>query len=230
MGQIRLKGDPDTLVELRRSARARRITLRVSSLDGRVTLTMPPHVSEGLALEFAEEKADWIARAVKKQVVPVDVGIGAILPVEGEKRLIEAGKGRSARLFDTAITVPRSRPGPAIEAMLKALARERLTKASTRYAERIGRSYRKITLRDTRSRWGSCSHQGNLMFSWRLILAAPAVLDYVAAHEVAHLKHMDHSARFWALVEELCPDYRESRAWLRREGAVLHRFRFRTPD
>ena len=83
-----------------------------------------------------------------------------------------------------------------------------------------------LTLRDTRSRWGSCSTDGNLMFSWRLILAPRQVLDYVAAHEVAHLVHMDHSSRFWGVVADLCPDYAAPRGWLRREGHGLHRFRF----
>jgi hypothetical protein len=85
----------------------------------------------------------------------------------------------------------------------------------------------RITLRDTRSRWGSCTADGALMYSWRLILAPPSVLDYVAAHEAAHLVEMNHSARFWALVERLCPDWQAERAWLRREGAALQAWRFR---
>ena len=226
MGQVRLQGDPGTSVELRRSARARRITLRVSSLDGRVTLTLPPHVSERAALDFAEEKADWIAAALLKQAEPVVVGIGTSLPVEGRLRRVVAGEGRAARLSGDTIACPPKRPAPALEALLKALARDRLVAASEAYAARIGRSFRKITLRDTRSRWGSCSQAGNLMYSWRLILAPPEVLDYVAAHEVAHLAHMDHSAAFWEAVEGLCPNYAEPRAWLRREGAALHRYRF----
>ena len=140
------------------------------------------------------------------------------------------GKGRSARLNGATIECPVARPGPAIEAFLKALARDRLLAASKRYATRLERSFARLTLRDTRSRWGSCSATGNLMYSWRLILAPPDVLDYVAAHEVAHLAHMDHSPAFWGTVEALCPGYAEPRAWLRREGAGLHRYRFRAED
>ncbi|GFE63244.1 hypothetical protein KIN_03180 [Litoreibacter roseus] len=111
-------------------------------------------------------------------------------------------------------------------ALLKVTARDRLASASQKHAETLGRPFHKITLRDTRSRWGSCTSQGNLMYSWRLILAPPEVLDYVAAHEVAHLAHMDHSQRFWTAVGGLCPGYQTPRAWLRRNGATLHRYQF----
>lgn len=113
-----------------------------------------------------------------------------------------------------------------MQAALKCLARDRLAEATDRHAASIGRQVRRITLRDTRSRWGSCTSEGNLMFSWRLILAPPEVLDYVAAHEVAHLVHMDHSRAFWAQVERLFPPHEPARAWLKREGTGLHRWRF----
>jgi predicted metal-dependent hydrolase len=90
----------------------------------------------------------------------------------------------------------------------------------------LGRRFSRLSLRDTRSRWGSCSSRGGLSYSWRLILAPPDVLDYVAAHEVAHLAEMNHSPAFWALVARLCPGYQAPRGWLRREGAGLHRYRF----
>jgi len=110
--------------------------------------------------------------------------------------------------------------------LLTALARERLLGAVARHAEALGRPAGKITLRDTRSRWGSCSSKGDLMFSWRLIMAPPAVLDYVAAHEVAHLAEMNHSARYWAVCEQLCPEYRVHRRWLKQSGAALLAWRF----
>ncbi len=127
------------------------------------------------------------------------------------------------------IEVPESAaaPGAHVEGLLKAHARDRLADASERYARQVARPIKRISLRDTRSRWGSCSSAGALMYSWRLIMAPPDVLDYVAAHEVAHLCEMNHSSRFWELVEKLCPDYASHRVWLRREGASLHRYRFR---
>ena len=115
-------------------------------------------------------------------------------------------------------------------ALLKELARERLATSARRHSRAVGREFRQLTLKDTRSRWGSCSAEGNLMFSWRLILAPPSVLDYVVAHEVAHLRHMDHSRAFWNVVRKVCPEYQAPRNWLRREGAGLHRYRFRPGD
>jgi predicted metal-dependent hydrolase len=103
-------------------------------------------------------------------------------------------------------------------------ARADLTAASTRHAAAVGREISRITIRDVRSRWGSCSASGRLSFSWRIVMAPPWVIDYLAAHEVAHLVHLDHSHRFWSLVAELCPGYAAARQWLRRHGAELHRY------
>ena len=98
--------------------------------------------------------------------------------------------------------------------------------ASDHYAAKIGRRVTRVTLRDTRSRWGSCTAEGALMYSWRLVMAPPEVLRYVAAHEVAHLVEMNHSHRFWAVVEGLYPDWQAQRAWLHRHGGALHSLRF----
>jgi predicted metal-dependent hydrolase len=95
-----------------------------------------------------------------------------------------------------------------------------------RHALRAGREAGRLSLRDTRSRWGSCSCRGDIMLSWRLVMAPPAILDYVAAHEAAHLVRMDHSRDFWRLVARLDPGHEAARGWLRREGASLHRWRF----
>lgn len=226
MGQITLPGNPPIEIMLRRSARARRISLRVSRLDGRVTMTLPRRASERQAIAFAGEKSEWIAEAMGRTSPQVVVGIGVELPVEGVPRRIVAGRARSARLLPGTITAPEGRPGPAVQALLKHLARDRLADAVARHAAAVGRPAGRLTLRDTRSRWGSCTSEGNLMFSWRLALAPPEILDYVAAHEVAHLVHMDHSAAFWGVVAELCPDHRACRLWLRQDGPDLHRYRF----
>ena len=141
---------------------------------------------------------------------------------------IVPGSARAPRIVGGQLEVPgTSGVGARVEAFAKQQARAALVAASDHYATRLGRSYGRITLRDTRSRWGSCSSVGDLMYSWRLILAPPEVLQYVAAHEVAHLEWMDHSPSFWGVVAELMPDYAASRAWLRREGASLHRWNFR---
>ncbi|MEP3672624.1 MAG: SprT family zinc-dependent metalloprotease, partial [Hyphomicrobiales bacterium] len=107
---------------------------------------------------------------------------------------------------------------------LKKQAREDITKACIHHANNLGLHYRSITIRDQRTRWGSCSSGGRLNFSWRLILAPMEVLDYVAAHEVAHLEEMNHQPQFWRLVEKTCPNMQEHRNWLRNNGHELHQY------
>jgi len=230
MGFIRLPGEPEVEVALKRSARARRLSLRVSGVDGRVTMTVPRFLPEREARSFAAEKAGWIREKLGEQAPMVLAEEGAVLPVEGVPRRIERGEVRRISLTDHGLVVPRAtRAVPAaLGAFLREMARDRLAEASARHAAALGRPMGRITLRDTRSRWGSCSHEGNLMYSWRLILAPREVLDYVAAHEVAHLAEMNHSARFWAACARLCPGYEAPRRWLRENGAALHRYRFRS--
>lgn len=217
-------------VKIRRSAGARRLSLRVSRLDGRVTLTLPRGVTEAQGRAFVAEKADWLDRALKNRAETRHVTLGAEVPVLGRLRRVVAGPGRQAVLGADTIAAPPHRPGPAVLALLKAEARRHLSDRVAYHAARVDRSPGRLTLRDTRSRWGSCSSAGDLMFSWRLVLADPAVLDYVAAHEVAHLVHMNHSAAFWDLTARLVPDWRRHRDWLRSHGETLHVWRFETPD
>jgi predicted metal-dependent hydrolase len=225
MGQHILPGNPPIAVTLRRSAQARRISLRVSALDGRVTLTLPRGLPEREALDFARSKQAWLAGHLADRAPEVIMAPGASLPVEGRMLRLEAGTGRRVTLADDALLVPGGDPAR-LQAWLKTLARDRLAAASDRYAAALGQPYARLTLRDTRSRWGSCSSTKGLSYSWRLIMAPPEVLDYVAAHEVAHLEQMNHSAAFWAIVARLMPDYQTHRDWLRRGGTALHRYRF----
>lgn len=230
MGQHVLPGNPPVEINIKRSVRARRISLRVSSLDGRVTLTLPRGVTDRAGLAFATEKAEWLRTHLERHGGTIAVGAGVIVPLMGRQLAIVSGAGRSVRIENQQLIVP----GPAeqvpikLSAYLKTLARDRLASASDYYAARLGRDYSRLTLRDTRSRWGSCSAQGALSYSWRLIMAPPEVLDYVAAHEVAHLAQMNHSQVFWDQVLAIHGPYKEQRAWLRSDGTALHRFRFET--
>ena len=225
-----LPGDPPIEVVLRRSARARRITLRVSSLDGRVTMTLPDGVSNREAARFATEKESWLRKHLAKQEEEVQVRYGVEIPVLGEThRVVEGTKG-GVKFGPDGLMVPGpdARVGPRLSGFLKTMARARLADASDNYAATLGLSYSSISIRDTRSRWGSCSSTGRLMYSWRLVLAPPDVLHYVAAHEVAHLQEMNHSVAFWSVVEKLYGEYAPPRRWLRENGTLLHRFRFET--
>ena len=225
-----LPGQPPVEVHLKRSARARRFSLRVSRLDGKVTLTLPPSAREREAMGFLAAQEGWLRQTLAAMPTATGerVGIGSILPVEGVLLRVDHGSGRGLRVEGDRLLVPGdpSAAGARIGAWLKVVARDRLARASARHAGTLGRGFAQIVLRDTRSRWGSCSVDGRLMYSWRLILAPPSVLDYVAAHEVAHLVEMNHSPAYWAVVERVCPGWQAERAWLHRHGQDLHHYRF----
>ncbi|MFN4130870.1 MAG: M48 family metallopeptidase [Paracoccaceae bacterium] len=223
-----LPGSPPVEITLRRSARARRFSLRVSRLDGRVTLSMPLRARESEALRFAAEQEVWIRQTLAQMPGRRVVGLGDAIPVEGQMRILAQGSGRSVRLQGDSLLVPGDplQAGVRAGAFLKLMARDRLAAACDRHAGRLGRPYTRLTLRDTRSRWGSCTHDGALMFSWRLIMAPAPVLDYVAAHEVAHLAQMNHSPAFWAVVDQLFPRWQVQRNWLHRDGQALHGYVF----
>lgn len=227
--------DPDISVRLRVSARARRFTLRLEPSGEGAVLTLPPGVAIAQARMFLMRQSDWLARALARHPGRVVVGAGTRLPVAGAEVEITVvdGPRRAPRLADGRLIVsgpgaPGFQVGPRIAAFLKARARDALVPAAERYAGMLGRRPAAVSLRDPRSRWGSCSARGRLSFSWRLAMAPPEVLDYVAAHEAAHLVEMSHATRYWEVVEQILPDYRRHRAWLKREGRKLHGFRFET--
>ncbi len=229
--------DPDISVRLRVTARARRFTLRLEPSGEGAVLTLPPGVPISEARMFLMRQSDWLARALARHPGRTVVGDGTRLPVAGEEVKIAVvdgppGEPRCApRLEHGRLIVPGPgahdvQVGPRIAAFLKARARDALAPAAQRYAGMLGRHATAVSLRDPRSRWGSCSTQGRLSFSWRLAMAPPEVLDYVAGHEAAHLVEMSHAPRYWEVVEQIMPDYRRHRAWLKREGHKLHGFRF----
>lgn len=225
-----LPGTPPLEVHLKRVAHARRFSLRVSRLDGKVTLSIPARARETEAMAFLRGQEAWLRRTLAEmpETAAEPVGMGRAVPVEGRMLRLAPGAGRSIRVEGEALLVPGdpALAGVRVEAWLKVLARHRLAAASDWHAAQIGRRFTRLTLRDTRSRWGSCSPDGGLMYSWRLVMAPASVLDYVAAHEVAHLAEMNHSPAFWRVVERLCPGWQAERDWLRGEGGMLHRYRF----
>ena len=227
MNQHFLPGNPPLEINLRPSKQAKRMSLRVSRLDGRVTLTFPYLVGESQALEFAREKEHWLRAQRDQHEDPIQVGLGVSVPYQGRQRVITQCDVSRIEIDDD-IRVPRSKNAVSkrLLAHLKQSARSELAFASDKYSKVLGRPYSRLSIRDTRSRWGSCSSSGGLMYSWRLIMAPPEVLDYVAAHEVAHLAEMNHSQAFWDTVKKLYGDYTASRNWLRDEGHALHRYRF----
>lgn len=223
-----LPGPPPIRVTLKPLARSRRFSLRVSQADGQVTLTLPLRARQAEALAFVQAQEGWIRAALARMPQVTAVGLGSDLPVEGQLLRVTPGSGRSVRVEGDALIVPGdpAQVPTRVATWLKLRARDRLVAASDHYAAQIGRQVTQVTLRDTRSRWGSCTSNSALMYSWRLIMAPPRVLDYVAAHEVAHMLEMNHSPQFWAVVERLFPGWQAERRWLKTQGGALQSIRF----
>jgi hypothetical protein len=221
------------LVRVRRHRQARRYTLRIHSVTREVVLTMPPRGSLKQAHEFAQKHGGWIAARLERLPKAAPFTDGAIVPLRGEDHRIVHRPGLRGTVWTetddngerllcvagTAPHIPRR-----VRDYLKREAKSDLEAASRVAARAIGVSMKRVSIRDPSSRWGSCSTTGVLSYSWRLILAPPFVLEYLAAHEVAHLIQMNHSLSFWKLVERICPHVARAKAWLDAHGSNLHRY------
>lgn len=225
---IRL-GDPEIDVHLKESARARRFTLRLAEPGRGAILTLPPGVPLSEARMFLLRHRDWLAAALARQPEFVAIEDGVHLPVDGTPlRITQIDGPRRPPVVDEDRVVVQGRTpvGPRLKAWLKDRARAHMAPAVQSYADRLGRKLVSVALKDTKTRWGSCSSAGRINLSWRLAMAPPEIQDYVAAHEAAHLVEMNHSDRYWRVLEGIMPDYRDRRGWLRTEGRHLHVYRF----
>lgn len=219
---------------VRHSERATRITLRIEPGGRGLRMTVPYDLPERDLSAFLKRHHGWLE--AKLFDYPDDNRLlpGATVMVRGVPHRIEHS-GRLRGLTETAVidcaAVIRvsgleEHMGRRIADHLKKIARSELESLVLRHTATIGKRHKVLTLKDTRSRWGSCSAAGNLNFSWRIAMAPPEVIDYLAAHEVAHLKEMNHGPRFWALCQSLCPGMEEARAWLKKHGSNLHAIDF----
>jgi len=219
-------------VILRADPRARRFIVKVDPATGQVVVVSPTSRSLERALDFARGEREWIAGRLANVPPPVRLAAGSEILFRGVPHQIRAGNGGRSPVW-----LDRDAPRPTLRVegqaehtarrlvdWLKREARRRIEERATDYALRLGVRAKRITIRDTSSRWGSCSSTGTLSFSWRLVLAPSSVLDYVVAHEVAHLRELNHSRRFWRLVETLVPDVEKSQKWLSENGTLLHRY------
>lgn len=216
-----------------RHPRARRYTIRVRDAYRDVVLTMPKRGNLADAHVFAQKNVAWIATKLSKLPDIVPFADGAIIPFRGELHQIahRSGTRGTAWIEHDAtgnallcVAGSTSHISRRVTDFLKREARKVLTEASRAYATRIGVNIKNIGLRDSASRWGSCSQSGALSYSWRLILAPTYVLDYLAAHEIAHRIELNHSNRFWTLLDSMTPDRERAEAWLRAHGNSLHRY------
>lgn len=228
---LRIDGKP-VPVAVKLNPRARRLIVKVHPSTGEVSVVAPSKRSIDRAINFARGETEWIAERLKQVPPAVPLGLGARILYRGEEHVIRRGEGRRTPVWidhedGNRIIRVTGESGHAARRVLDFLKREAkkvLEARSFHYAEQIGILPRHITVRDTASRWGSCSSQRSLSFSWRLILAPAFVLDYVVAHEVAHMREMNHGPRFWRLVEDLIGDADRPQIWLREKGSSLHRY------
>lgn len=223
------------VVALRRAPTARRFTLRVRFAARDAVLTMPQRASLRDAREFAERHAAWIAARLNRLPATIPFAHGSIVPLRGVDHALLHRPDRRGTVWtepheDDAVAHALCVAGRAehvhrrVQDHLKREARRDLEDAVARHTNALGVAPRSVGLRDPVSRWGSCSAAGSLNFSWRLIMAPPFVLEYLAAHEVAHLVHLDHSAKFWRLTRRLCAETDPAEAWLSAHGAHLHKY------
>lgn len=228
---IRLPDGQSLAVELRVSARAKRVALRLHPAMDHVELVVPVGASVDRALVFLTSRIGWIAAQFARMPVAVPFQPGAIIPILGQDRILKAlGPGRGHHP-PFAITPTHIEVTGAIDHLarrtkrgLAETAHGLLSQKCTHLAKQVERPLGRISIGDAKSRWGSCAASGNIKFSWRLIMAPKAVMDYVAAHEIAHLVELNHGPRFWRLVEDLHPTFAADRAWLHQHGARLLRY------
>ena len=220
-------------VRLRRHRRARRYTLRIHPSEREAILTMPPRGTIADAKDFAQRHGGWIAARLGRLPKAAPFLPGTVVSLRGVAHKIVHRAGHRGTVW-TEMRESGERilcvAGDAehierrVHDYLKREARKDLQKASTSYAQALGVKVRRLSIRDQSSRWGSCTSAGSLSFSWRLILAPPYVLDYLAAHEVAHLVEMNHSMRFWRVVGKVCDHVERAKTWLDTHGNDLHRY------
>jgi len=227
--------DRDVDVVVRTSARALRFTLRLGVGDP--VLTVPERTRPADALDFLDRHRGWLAERLARRPAPVPFADGALLPFRGEIHRVDHRPGARGTVWrETVEATLEAEPPRLVVAggadhlhrrlrdFLIRSAKADLAPAVARHAARLSVEIRnpRIRIKDTRSRWGSCTADGELSFSWRVVLAPPFVLDYLAAHEVAHLREMNHSRDFWRLVRQTCPDMDAGRRWLKLHGTGLH--------
>jgi len=219
----------DVAVSVKLNSRARRIVLRVHPATGEVIVTAPARGGAAPALAFARRETQWIARQLRRMPERVALLPGSHVPYLGTGHPIRHSvlRGPAPVWAEDGAIMVSGRVEHAPRRLLdffKHQARQLFATRALDFAARLGTKPQRISVRDTKSRWGSCSQQGALSFCWRLIFAPDYVRDYVVAHEVAHLKEMNHSPRFWAHVKTLSPDTARARQWLRDHGRTLLRY------
>lgn len=221
----------ENLIKVKRSKRAKRVALRLDPVERVVKLVVPHKMSLNKAYFFAQQHQEWVLSVLGNLAEPVPFANETVLPIFGDEVTIDIKhdsslKRTTLKQEDERLIVHTYQDDPSnrITSHLKKLARSGFADMANDKAEAINKEICTVKVRDTKSRWGSCSQDGDLSFSWRLIFAPYTAIDYVVAHEVAHLVHMDHSRDFWKLCESLCIDYKNGKKWMKENGNTLMRY------
>jgi len=221
------KSGQTVIVRLEINPKANRLVLRLDERKREAVAIAPSQRKLSEAAGFARDRVDWLAAQLSALPDALPLTPGNVFNLRGQPCQISLeGPGRRAVLEtegDRVLRVPGAveTADKRVVRFLRGEAQNDLSAAVEKYCQQLGVSVRKVTIKDTRSRWGSCTSDGRLAFSWRLIMAPPSVLDYVAAHECAHLLEMNHSPAFWAHVARCRPDWKTQRGWLRQHGRML---------
>jgi hypothetical protein len=212
--------------------RAKRIGLRLDTARREAVATAPTQRLAPKAAAFAIDRAGWIAMQLNKLPRTINLAPGVVIPLRGAPHHLVMVKGRvaphviPARGEDPARIVAGAPDAETFAARVRrflvAEARSDLVSRVTAHAATLGVKWTSLSVKDTTSRWGSCTELGALSFSWRVVLAPTHILDYLAAHETAHLRELNHSKRYWAEVRKCFPAYEAAEDWLRKHGAALH--------
>lgn len=213
------------------SPKARRLALRLDPSKRVVNLVVPKRTSMVKAYDFALTHLDWITEKIERLPMPIPYAHGSVIPVLNSPTLInitfdDALKRTSIHLKDNELIIKTNKEDPStrIARFLKAHAHGHFLDICREKADKVQKRVKVLSLRDTKSRWGSCSNTGNLSLSWRLIFAPFEAYDYVIAHEVAHLVHLNHSERFWDLCTELSTDFSTGHRWMKNNAHELLRY------
>ena len=231
--EIKLASGKTTIIKIRSSSRAQRLVLRILPPTGQAELVLPRHVSEQEGVTFLHQKIKWLDQRLIKYLEPIPFKNGETVPFLGDPLVIFHLNSSRRDIYrekgKLIVTGPKVPISTAIHDWYRREGGAEITSRVKEKSEMLGRKYGRLTIRDTKSRWGSCSSKGNLNFSWRVVMAPPYVLDYLVAHEVAHLAEMNHSAQFWDIVESLSDELQRGRRWLRHNGHELHRYGVEPP-
>lgn len=223
-------GDTNVTLRVKHNPRARRMILKIDHTSGEVHVTAPTKKSMKDAPGFVAREEAWVRSKLAELPERQTFVAGARIPLQGIPTTIchhperRRGVWHDQKLATLGVSGDAEFVARRVTDWLRREARRLLIEAVSRFTQAQGLSLPKITIRDTTSRWGSCSSTGALSFSWRLVLAPPEILTYVAAHETAHLTHLNHSKAFWTLLESLDPDYKSAEAWIKKNALELFRY------